>query len=109
MPDSELESSVETFFRQRVRLLGGVAVKFIPVEAGAPDRMVLFRGRIFLVELKRDGGSLREDQTVWHRKARARGVRVHTVFGRDGVLTWLRWMVALDDPASFLEDVEETG
>lgn len=104
---SELESSVESFLVERVRQLGGRTSKFLPVEKGAPDRIVMLRGRIFLLEVKRDDTELSPAQRVWHRKARSVGVRVHTVFGRSGVISWLRWAIALDDLPGMWDDDDE--
>jgi hypothetical protein len=51
------ESDLEAYFVQRVKDLGGKAVKFaVPGEAGHPDRLVKLPGTpAFLVELKKRG------------------------------------------------------
>lgn len=90
----ELESSLEKFFRERVRLLGGMAIKMTPTEAGLPDRMVVMPGgHIFLCELKTDTGRVSPIQKVKHARLEKLGVQVHVLSGRAGILTFLRSVV----------------
>lgn len=92
--DRELERHLEGFFRERVRLAGGYTVKLAPTEAGIPDRMVLFPGgRIYLVELKREGGALRPIQLLWHTRILKLGTHVHVLYGRKGIVDWIRDVV----------------
>jgi hypothetical protein len=54
-----------------------------------PDRMVITKdGRIFLVELKREGESLSPLQIVWHKKAFIRGVEVVVLHGEAEIRQW---------------------
>lgn len=55
---SELEKKIEAKFRDKIKSLGGRALKFIsPGNAGVPDRLVILPGnRIGFAELKRPGG-----------------------------------------------------
>jgi hypothetical protein len=95
---TELESHLESFFRKRVRLLGGYTVKLAPTEAGVPDRLVIMPGgRMCLVELKTLTGSVSPIQTVWHRKVRRLGAKVHVLYGEAGVIDWLRLQVEAVD------------
>lgn len=66
-----LESASEARLRTAVEAAGGMCVKIAPVDAGAPDRMVLYQGQIHLVELKQSGGRLRPVQRAWHSRAAA--------------------------------------
>lgn len=92
--DRDPERFLEGFFRERVRLLGGYTIKLAPTEAGVPDRLVLFPGgRMYLVELKREGGVLRPIQRVWHQRIRKMGTRVIVLSGRTEILEWLRQVV----------------
>lgn len=88
----ELESSLEGFFRHRVRLVGGYTVKMVPTEAGIPDRLVIFPGgQMYLVELKAVGGRLSPVQQVLHQRLQDNyGVHVVVLTGRDEILRWLR-------------------
>jgi len=87
-----LESSLEEFFRARVRALGGDVVKMAPMQAGIMDRMVLFPNRrVYFVELKREGEDLSPIQRVYHDRMFTRfGIRIHVLHGRKEVLDWLR-------------------
>lgn len=92
---TERESPLESFFRRRVRLVGGYTIKLVPVEAGIPDRLVLMPGgRMFLVELKAEDGRVSPIQRVWHSRVHTRyGTRVYVLYGRDDVVRWLREVV----------------
>lgn len=52
---SELEKRIEAKFREKIKSLGGRALKFIsPGNAGVPDRLVILPGnKIGFAELKR--------------------------------------------------------
>ncbi len=50
------EAAVEQYLRERVRDLGGLAIKIVPASAvGLPDRVVLLDGQCWWVEVKRPG------------------------------------------------------
>lgn len=50
------ESKIEKYLVDRVKALGGKAIKMIPTyENGIPDRQVLLGGKTFFVELKKEG------------------------------------------------------
>lgn len=84
-----LERDVERIFARRVRDLGGLSFKLVPFHVGNPDRLVLLPGgRMFLVELKAEGGSLDPAQVVWHRRAAEIGTRVHVVTGAEEARRW---------------------
>lgn len=86
-----LESQLEQKFREVVRrTLGGYSFKLITTETGAPDRMVFLPGgRIYLVELKTDDGSLHLAQRVWHEKVARLGTTVHVIYGSKGLQNWV--------------------
>lgn len=88
---THLEASLEEYFRKRVRALGGYTEKITGMTKGTPDRLVLFPGgRMYLVELKAETGSVEPLQKVWHARAAALGTKVYVVTGREGVVRWLR-------------------
>jgi hypothetical protein len=65
-----VEKDIERYFVKRVKItLNGLALKFIsPSMLGVPDRLVLLpEGRIIFVELKKEGGKLRQTQKVVHK------------------------------------------
>lgn len=80
---------MEAIFAQRVRDLGGRSFKFVPADAGNPDRIVLLPGGVVrFVELKADGGELRAAQVLWHRRALELGTKVHVVTGAAEARAW---------------------
>lgn len=83
---------VEAFLVKRVRLLGGHSIKLAPMQAGIPDRLVMMPGgRMYLVEVKAEGGALEPIQRHWHRKIlEDQGIYVHVIYGEQGVREWLR-------------------
>ena len=85
----ELEASLEQYFYKSVRQkLGGDLVK-ITTRKGFPDRLVMLPGnRMFLVELKADGGSASPAQIYIHEKINALGIDVHVLEGRGQVFQW---------------------
>ena len=74
---SRPEAKVEEHLRRRVTAAGGLAEKIAPVRAGVPDRLVVLRGRVYLVELKAPGGRVRPVQRYWHSLAASAGVQVY--------------------------------
>lgn len=92
-----LESAVESHLEKKMRRIGGRAFKFPPAVKGNPDRMVLFPfGRIYLVELKREGKKPEPAQALWHSRAYEMGHVVHVIDTREMVDDFIRW--ALDNP-----------
>lgn len=88
---AHLEENVEDFFRRQVRLLGGRAIKLVPVEKGMPDRLVLLPGGLmFLVELKQAKSKPSPAQVVWHMRAARMGHPVAVLHTKDEVRAWLR-------------------
>lgn len=84
------ESSLEAYFRLRIRKLGGMSEKIAPTRWGLPDRLVLLPGgRLYLVELKTDVGQLRDAQTIWHRRAAELGTTVIVLRGKEEVDAWI--------------------
>lgn len=85
-------NGVDAFLVKRVRLLGGHSIKLAPMQAGIPDRLVILPGgRMYLVEVKAEDGTLEPIQIYWHRKVlEEQGVRVHVLVGVEGVRKWLR-------------------
>lgn len=74
--------------RSVLRDIGAMVVDLSAVGSGVPDLMVLYRGRVRLLEVK-DGNKppsarrLTPDQRTWHQMAGARGVCVHVVTNID--------------------------
>lgn len=86
------EKPVEEHLRDRVKALGGLAIKIMPVSmTGLPDRLVLLPGGIALfVELKRPkGGIVSPVQKVVHAKLEKMGHPVALLNTKEGIDAWL--------------------
>lgn len=93
-PVTMSEAALELYFARKATLLGGMSLKIMPTEAGAPDRMLLLPGGIMrLVELKTERGHLRPIQFVWHNRARELGTPVAVLYGKQEVDDWFRRLV----------------
>lgn len=92
--DAPLESTLEDLLIHQVRTrLMGRAVKFLPLEKGCPDRLIMLpTGRLYLVELKRDRphGRVSPRQELWHERAAKMGITVHVLYGARGILAWVK-------------------
>lgn len=86
-----LESTIELAFREKVKRLGGIALKFIPLAfAGFPDRMAFLPGgRLILCELKRPGEPPRKLQLSRHRLLRSLGFTVIVIDSLEAVENWV--------------------
>lgn len=81
-----LENELEKLFLRGVRKKGGEAFKFSsPGSNGVPDRVVLFEGQVFFVELKKPGQKLRPLQKAMKRKFERLGFFVYVVDSARGV------------------------
>lgn len=90
LDNAHLESNLEQFFATTVKRAGGLPVKIAPIMAGIPDRLVILPGgRMFLIELKADGGRLSPIQRELHARIAKLGVTVIVLTGRTEVLDWI--------------------
>lgn len=92
------ERALEEKFFNTIRALGGMSMKMVPTLAGPPDRLVILAGRMHLVELKTETGTVSAIQRHWHARSLARGVPVYVVYGKEGLRSWLKALVELDNP-----------
>ena len=59
MSDIIRESQIEAYLCKRVRELGGLCYKFVsPGRSGVPDRIVVYSGSVYFVEVKSPTGVL---------------------------------------------------
>lgn len=80
------ERKVENYLDAEVKRIGGLTRKWVsPGRDGVPDRIVVFGGYVYFVEVKTDDGKLSKNQNREHRRLRDAGTGVHTVFGNGGV------------------------
>lgn len=88
---TELEKDIERKLKDLVEDLGGKCLKWTcPGWRGVPDRIVLMpRGRVYFVELKRPkGGKLSEMQKWWHKKLRELGFWVFCIHTHEELNTF---------------------
>lgn len=88
---SSPEAKVETRLRNRVKALGGVAVKFAaPGYRSWPDRLVLMPGgEAYFVELKAPGEKPTPQQILRHQMLLGLGFPVTVLDSTTNVDTWI--------------------
>ena len=75
-----LENKVENELRKKIEERGGKAFKFSsPGNNGAPDRIVLYKGKSYFVELKKPGKELRPLQKVVSKEFARLGFKVYVI------------------------------
>ena len=82
------ESSIERRLRLLITRAGGLCYKLAPTIRGMPDRLVVYQGQMFMVELKSPAGRLSPIQRVRHRELAERGIDVAVLNSIDDVETW---------------------
>lgn len=80
------ESNVELYLVNKINAIGGLAMKFTsPGLSGVPDRLILYRGFAFFVELKKPHGKPRELQKKMAKRIRSRGTKVFCISTKEQV------------------------
>lgn len=81
------ERNIESYLRDRVREVGGIAFKWVsPGNSGVPDRIVIVpNGRIVFVELKAPGRKPTALQLYQQNRLRVLGCDVRLIDSREGV------------------------
>lgn len=83
---SVLEKEIEQYLTKRVKAIGGLCMKWVsPGNSGVPDRIVMFQGDVWFVEMKRTGEQARVLQRVVHEKLKGVGMKVFVIDSKDGV------------------------
>lgn len=81
-----LEKNIEKYLIKEVESLGGKAYKFSsPGNNGVPDRIVLFKGKCYFVELKKPGEKLRNLQAVVKKRFKKLGFEVYVIDTKEKV------------------------
>lgn len=81
-----MESDIEKYLKDKVEQLGGLCWKFTsPGTAGVPDRIILYDGRAYFVELKTDQGRSSKVQKYIHKKMRKQKIDVYMIWSKKGV------------------------
>jgi hypothetical protein len=74
------ESIIEGKLVIGVKLKRGLCLKFVsPGNKGVPDRIVLYRGKIYFIELKATNGVCSTLQLWWHKQLRENGFKVWVI------------------------------
>jgi len=85
-----LESAIETYLVKRIKCIGGLCYKFSSSVNGVPDRIVIYNGQTYFIELKRPGGKPRKDQLKVHRDFKKQGVNVLVMDTKEQIDTFIR-------------------
>lgn len=73
----QIEKDIETYLKKQITKIGGLCYKFTsPGTRGVPDRIVIYKGETFFIEMKRPGGKLRKDQQKIAKQIEQQGVKV---------------------------------
>lgn len=81
------EAVIERYLQRHCKEAGILCWKFIsPSNAGVPDRVLMFNGRVVFVELKAPGKKPRPLQVQRHEEMRARGIDVRVIDNRPDCL-----------------------
>lgn len=87
------ESALEQRLRVKVKSLGGLALKFVsPGYDSVPDRLVLYRGKCWLVEVKRLGKEPTPKQQIRHKELLKLGFKVEVVNSHESLYNFLKLM-----------------
>lgn len=73
------ERTIEQYLVAKVKAIGGRLYKFTSSVNGVPDRIVLYKGKTWFIEVKRPGESPTALQRKIHDDMRAQGAKVWTV------------------------------
>ena len=93
------ESDIERRFVEQVSRIGGKALKFIsPGASGVPDRIVLFKGQAYFVEVKAPGKKLRPIQQYQAKELKKYGFSVSVIDSLDGIVRFIRQLEIGGDP-----------
>lgn len=85
------ENKVETYLDKEVQKIGGITRKWAsPGRDGVPDRIVIIKGEVWFVEVKTTDGVLTHIQEREHKRLRAAGANVTTVYGATQVNDFVR-------------------
>lgn len=85
------ENKVERHLDKVVTAAGGLTRKWVsPGRDGVPDRIVIYKGAVWFVEVKTVCGKVSVAQAREHIKLLNAGADVDTVYGEEGVDAWIR-------------------
>ena len=106
------ERDLEKILKDRVRALGGVALKFVsPGTSGVPDRLIVLPGnKMGFVEVKKPGKKLRPEQDYQIKRLKRLGCLVYVLDNPDYIDQILHDINRdEEDAAGVLADILEAG
>lgn len=84
------ERKVEHYLDEQVTSHGGLTRKWVsPGRDGVPDRIVIYQGNVYFVEVKTVDGELSKNQEREHKRLTKVGGQVYTLYGHDEIDTWV--------------------
>lgn len=90
MTIKQSEKQIETYLRDQLKKIGGIAMKFVsPGHAGVPDRIVIFNSQVIFVELKAPGKEPSPLQKATHTMLRSKGVRVEIIDSKEQIKNFI--------------------
>jgi hypothetical protein len=92
-----LEKEVEKYMGDQIKRMNGLSYKFSSGESGVPDRIVIYKGHVFFVELKTKNGKISARQKLIHEIIKKTGGKVVVLYGKDEVDVFLNFLHALED------------
>jgi hypothetical protein len=85
------ESKIEGYLRQRVKGIGGLCYKWVcPGQSGVPDRIIMYRCKVWMVETKTHNGKLSDLQMYQAKKILEQGINYMVVDSMEKVDTLIR-------------------
>lgn len=79
------ESYIENYLNKMIKNIGGLSYKFTSVVNGVPDRIIIYNGKIYLVEVKKPNEKPRANQVHIHKKINEQNVPVYVIDTTEGV------------------------
>ncbi len=78
------ESTVERYLVNEIKRIGGMCIKMTGVR-GIPDRLVVYRGEMFFVEVKQPGGTLGKHQARFIAELGVCGAKTDVIWTKEEV------------------------
>jgi hypothetical protein len=80
-----LEKDIEKHLNRKVKEAGGMCLKFTSSIGGIPDRVIIHKGRVYFIELKRDEGVLKPLQIAIQEQMKACEAMVFVLWNKGDV------------------------
>lgn len=89
------EFKIEDCLEDQIKKIGGKCYKFVsPGYDGMPDRIVVFRGTVVFVEIKRPNAKPRKLQKIRHAELKAQGVKTAVVSNKQEIEEVVAYLVS---------------